>query len=74
VKRAFILLLSAYQKAVSPFLGTACRFVPTCSQYAVEAIEQHGAMKGLRLAGVRLLKCQPFVKGGLDMVTPRYEK
>ncbi len=65
------LLLAAlwlYKKCVSPWLPQACRFTPTCSAYAVEAVLAHGAMKGSALAAWRLLRCQPFCKGGYDPV------
>ena len=57
-----------YQRAISPGLPPRCRFVPTCSQYAVEAIEKYGALKGGWLAFRRILRCNPFHKGGYDPV------
>jgi putative membrane protein insertion efficiency factor len=57
-----------YQRAISPTRPPRCKFVPTCSQYAVEAIEAHGALRGSRLALVRLLKCAPWHRGGVDLV------
>ncbi|MDR1065627.1 MAG: membrane protein insertion efficiency factor YidD [Oscillospiraceae bacterium] len=60
--------ISFYRRGVSPLTPPACRFVPTCSQYAYEAIELHGALKGGYLAARRLLKCHPFHKGGYDPV------
>jgi putative membrane protein insertion efficiency factor len=68
---ARILLLAvirAYQLAVSPLLGPACRYAPTCSHYATEAIERHGAWRGGVLAVRRLLRCHPFHRGGYDPV------
>lgn len=53
---------------ISPLFGRACRFEPTCSQYAMEAIARYGALQGLGLAAVRLLKCHPFHPGGEDPV------
>ena len=61
-------LIKAYQWMISPFLGPRCRFYPTCSQYAIEAIDRHGAWRGTRLALKRLVKCHPFHEGGLDPV------
>ena len=67
MKRLLIFLIKTYQTAISPYKGGACcRFYPTCSQYAAEAIEKYGAFKGGFLAIKRLLKCHPFCKGGYD--------
>ncbi len=60
--------IASYQYAISPFLGVCCRFEPSCSHYAAEAIERHGVVKGLCLATGRILKCHPFHSGGLDPV------
>ena len=62
--------LRAYKRLVSPFLPPACRFHPTCSEYAAQAIEAHGALKGSALAGGRLLRCNPWSAGGFDPVPP----
>lgn len=61
-------LIAVYRKWVSPFLGPACRFEPSCSVYARDAIARYGVLKGIGLAGVRLLKCHPFHPGGVDPV------
>jgi len=66
MKQALIGLITLYQWTLSPLLPRACRFAPTCSCYAVESIRRHGAVKGLRLTAVRLMKCQPFHPGGHD--------
>jgi hypothetical protein len=63
----------AYQLILGPFLGGACRFYPSCSNYAVQAIERHGARRGAALAVKRLLRCQPFSPGGVDLVPERAE-
>ncbi len=57
-----------YQVLISPILGPRCRFTPTCSHYAIEAIKLHGILKGCWLAGSRLIKCHPFNEGGYDPV------
>jgi len=61
-------LLGVYKAAVSPFLPPACRFEPTCSEYARQAVEKYGALKGSWMGLKRLLRCQPFCKGGHDPV------
>ena len=61
-------LLGVYKAAVSPFLPPACRFEPTCSEYARQAVEKYGALKGTWMGIKRLLRCQPFCKGGHDPV------
>lgn len=68
MKAAALFLLGIYQAAVSPFLGTRCRFHPTCSAYASEAIEKHGLLKGMALAARRLFRCHPLHAGGIDPV------
>ena len=66
--KAFIGIVRLYQAGISPFLGANCRFSPTCSQYAIEAIGKHGAVRGAWYALRRILRCQPFNKGGYDPV------
>lgn len=61
-------LIRSYQACLSPLLGPCCRFHPSCSRYAVEAIRRHGAWRGLALGIGRLLKCHPFHPGGFDPV------
>jgi len=68
IKKIFILIIIFYKKAISPYLGNNCRFTPTCSEYAMEAIERYGAIKGIWLAVKRILRCNPFCKGGYDPV------
>ena len=74
VKRFLIFLIKGYQKFISPLLGDNCRFYPTCSAYAIEALRVHGALKGSYLAIRRILKCHPFHKGGIDPVPPKKER
>lgn len=72
IKKAMIFLIRTYQLTLSPrFSHGSCRFTPTCSQYAVEAIEIHGIFKGSLMAIWRILRCNPFNKGGWDPVPPK---
>lgn len=66
MKKALLALLRGYKKWISPHLGNNCRFEPTCSEYAMQAVETHGAGKGLLLASWRVLRCNPFGKVGYD--------
>ena len=68
MKKAALFTISLYQKIFSPFLGNNCRFFPSCSNYAAEAIEKKGVFVGLLLSVARLLRCQPFSHGGYDPV------
>ncbi len=61
-------ILRGYKWAISPMLPPACRFVPTCSEYAQEAVERYGALRGIGMAAMRLLRCHPFSRGGYDPV------
>lgn len=71
VAKLLIALIRAYQYAISPLLGDNCRFTPTCSQYAIDAIRTHGAIIGTGYAIWRILRCQPFCRGGHDPVPQR---
>ncbi|HQU28894.1 MAG TPA: membrane protein insertion efficiency factor YidD [Nitrospirales bacterium] len=62
------MFIRLYQYCVSPWIGPCCRFEPTCSHFADQAIQRHGLIKGILLATVRILKCHPFHPGGLDPV------
>lgn len=69
MKKFFISIIKFYQRFISPLLGeNKCKFHPTCSQYAIEAISTHGAFKGLFMSIWRILRCNPFSKGGFDPV------
>jgi putative membrane protein insertion efficiency factor len=70
MKRLLLVLIRLYQLCLSPFFGGQCRFYPTCSVYAAEAIDTHGALRGGWLAVRRLLRCHPFHAGGVDLVPP----
>lgn len=73
MRKALILLLQAYRLLLSPLLGQHCRFYPSCSQYAIEAVEKHGALRGLWLTFKRLSRCHPWHEGGVDPV-PEHDK
>ena len=64
-------LLRGYKWVISPLFGPACRYVPTCSEYAMEAVERFGVLRGGAMAAWRLLRCHPFVKGGYDPVVKK---
>jgi putative membrane protein insertion efficiency factor len=66
--RVLIVVIGFYRRFISPLLGPHCRFVPSCSEYAVMALERHGLMRGSYLAARRLLRCHPFHPGGFDPV------
>ena len=68
MKSLLLLLLRAYKLGISPLLGQHCRFYPSCSEYAQQAIVAHGALRGGLLAGKRLCKCHPWHAGGVDPV------
>jgi uncharacterized protein len=68
VKVVLILIIRAYRLLISPLLPPSCRFTPTCSEYAMQAIEKYGALRGFYLAVRRLLRCHPFHSGGYDPV------
>ena len=64
-------LIGAYRRLISPLLGPRCRFAPSCSAYALEAVHEHGALRGSWLAVCRVGRCHPFNAGGYDPVPPR---
>ena len=73
MNKVLIALIKVYQVAISPLLGPRCKYYPSCSNYAIEAIRVHGAFKGSGLAAWRLLRCNPFSDGGVDPVPPRHD-
>ncbi len=68
MKKAAIFLINLYRKHISPMKKPCCRFMPTCSEYALEAFSKYGFFKALRLTVWRILRCNPFCKGGYDPV------
>lgn len=69
IKNFFIFLIKLYRKYISPYKGrSACIYTPTCSLYAIEALEKYGVIKGMFLTIKRILRCHPFAKGGYDPV------
>ncbi|HMH92591.1 MAG TPA: membrane protein insertion efficiency factor YidD [Streptosporangiaceae bacterium] len=68
--RVLVLLLTGYRRLISPLLPPSCRFYPSCSAYALEAVQVHGALRGSWLTARRLSRCHPFHAGGLDPVPP----
>ena len=74
MKQVLLRLIRFYQRRISPLFPPMCRFYPTCSHYALEAVETHGALKGSLMALWRILRCNPFLPGGYDPVPPRKTK
>ncbi len=70
VRFAFILPIRLYQRLVSPLLGRHCRYVPTCSEYAAQAVERYGVLRGILKGTLRIMRCHPFGGSGYDPVDP----
>lgn len=68
MRHVLVLLVRAYQASIGPMLPSACRYFPSCSAYAIEALEKHGAIRGAWLAAKRIARCHPFTPGGYDPV------
>ncbi|MBN2477954.1 membrane protein insertion efficiency factor YidD [Candidatus Micrarchaeota archaeon] len=68
MKKLLLLLINIYKKGISPYTAPKCKYYPTCSEYAYQAIERYGAFKGTGKAVWRILRCNPFSKGGVDPV------
>jgi len=68
MKKVLILIIRGYKKVISPLLPPSCRFYPSCSTYAIQALEKYGIIKGSIKAIYRILRCNPFNKGGYDPV------
>ena len=73
MSRPLIFLIKGYQYIVSPMLGANCRFTPSCSQYAIDALSEHGLIAGLWLSIKRILRCHPWCSGGYDPVPKNKE-
>jgi putative membrane protein insertion efficiency factor len=74
MSRLLVWILRAYQLVLSPMLGQNCRFYPSCSSYAIEALQVHGAARGSALAARRVCRCHPWNDGGFDPVPPKADK
>lgn len=74
VKHIFIALIKFYRKVISPIKPPTCRFYPTCSAYSLESYKRFGALKGTYLTIIRISKCHPFHKGGVDLVPNKHNK
>lgn len=72
MKKLVILLIRGYQKGISPLFPASCRYHPTCSQYSIDAVRKHGALKGSIMGFFRILRCHPFVRGGYDPVPEHF--
>ncbi|MGN0602184.1 MAG: membrane protein insertion efficiency factor YidD [Oscillospiraceae bacterium] len=72
IRKIPILLIRFYQKTISPIIGPRCKYYPTCSNYSIEAFKKHGFFKGMILSIWRLLRCNPFSKGGIDYVPDEF--
>ena len=70
----FILIIRAYQLVISPMLGSNCRFIPTCSEYAMESLREYGLIKGIFLSIKRIGKCHPWGSHGYDPIPTKMEK
>ena len=73
MKKLLIFIFKLDQKFIAPIKGKNCRFYPTCSCYGIEALEKHGAIKGTYLTIKRILKCNPFHEGGVDLVPKKFK-
>lgn len=73
MKKILIAFVRFYQRFISPAFPPSCRYYPTCSNYMIRAIQSHGAMKGILMGTARILRCHPFVKGGIDYVPLKFQ-
>jgi uncharacterized protein len=68
VRKVIIFFIRIYKRFISPILPGSCRFYPTCSQYAIDAVQKYGTIKGAAMAAYRIMRCNPFNRGGYDPV------
>ncbi len=73
-RQAAVLILRGYKWMISPLFPPSCRYIPTCSEYAMEAVERYGVWRGTSMALVRILRCHPFVRGGYDPVVTGHQQ
>lgn len=73
MKKILVAIVRFYQRFISPAFPPSCRYYPTCSNYMIRAIQVHGAFKGTLMGTARILRCHPFVKGGIDYVPLNYQ-
>lgn len=73
MKRAISWLIGVYRRRISPLMPSRCRYEPSCSAYTQEAVQRHGALRGVILGGWRLLRCNPFSHGGFDPVPDKFD-
>lgn len=73
LKKIFIFPIKIYKRFISPCLPPRCRYYPSCSSYAIQAIEKHGVIKGIILGAWRILRCNPFGRGGVDHVPDKFD-
>jgi uncharacterized protein len=73
VSKVLVALVRVYQVVISPLVGPRCKYYPSCSNYAIEAVRVHGALRGTGMAAWRVLRCNPLSNGGLDPVPPRHD-
>lgn len=73
MKKFLIYLVRGYQRFISPSFPPSCRYYPTCSNYMIRAIQVHGAVKGTLMGTARILRCHPFVRGGIDYVPKNFK-
>ena len=73
MNRVLIAFIKVYQYTLSPMLGQRCKYYPSCSNYAIDALREYGAIRGTGMAAWRLLRCNPFSNGGYDPVKPRHQ-
>lgn len=74
MSKVLIALIRVYQYALSPMFGQRCKYYPSCSSYAVDALREYGALRGTGMACWRILRCNPFSHGGYDPVPPRHDR